>query len=352
VPTTRTRTALLGLLVLLGSRGAPAAAAAPPASTPTTAPGPAAPSTPAPAGVAEIQATHDRALIRDLLAYAARSPKAGDLDQAYMAVFDKVIEHDWFADHEAFAKGYLADRPDGPVRSLAQIVTVMARAQAGDYDAALARFLDLMNGLGKSEQEEFAATFTDSFTASAVGAGQFPVARKAYQALLDRYGESPTLAQKVKDALAGLDRVGKPAPEFTAKDLAGRTVSLDALRGKYVLLDFWATWCAPCVAELPRLQAAYARYHGRGLEVVGVSLDDTKAAVTDFVKARAVAWPQLHSGTCEADLVEAFGVGTIPATFLIDPRGVIVRLELRGPALDKALESLLKAPAGEPRPAR
>lgn len=291
--------------------------------------------------VAEIQAAHDRALISDLATYAEKNPKADDLDQAYLALFETVIEHDWFGDHEAIAQRYLAERPDGPVRSLAQIVSTMARAQAGDYTVALARFKELMSGLGRTEQEEFASNFADSLALSATSAGEFAVSRQVYQALVDRYGDSPTLRQKVNDELARLDRVGKPAPQIEAKDVNGSGFRLDALRGKYVLLDFWATWCAPCVAELPRLQAAHAAYGGRDLEIVGISLDETKTAVTDFVKARSVPWKQLHNASCGADLVEAFGVGTIPATFLIDPKGTVIRLELRGPALDQTLARLL-----------
>ena len=291
--------------------------------------------------VAEIRAAHDRAMVGELAAYVDQNPKADDLDQAYMTLFETAIEHDWFAEHEATARRYLAEHPDGPVRSLAQIVATMARAHAGDYAVALSRFKELMTGLGKTEQEEFAANFADSLASSATAAGEFAVARQVYQTLLDRYGESPTLRQKVTGELARLDRIGKPAPDVVAKDVKGESFRLDGLRGKYVLMDFWATWCAPCVAELPRLQAAHAAYKDRGFEVVGVSLDETKGAVTDFVKARAIPWRQIHNASCEADLVEAFGVGTIPATFLIDPKGTIVRLELRGPALDQALAKLL-----------
>jgi len=76
-----------------------------------------------------------------------------------------------------------------------------------------------------------------------------------------------------------------------------------------------------------------------------VSLDETKEAVTDFVKTRKIRWQQVHNATCGADLVEAYGVGTIPATFLIDPQGIITRLDLRGPALDAALAKIFKEPA-------
>ncbi|WP_435019356.1 redoxin domain-containing protein [Tundrisphaera sp. TA3] len=293
--------------------------------------------------VAEIQAAADRALIRDLLDYLARNPKAVDIDQAYMKVFDKAIEHDWFADNEPVAKAYLANYPDGPVRALAQIVTTMARAQAGKYIEALASYDALMAGLEGPEQEEFASNFADSLAQSATIAGEPAVARQAYETLLKKYGQdSPNLAQKVRDELAHLDLVGKPAPEVKARDIADAPFRLADAKGKYVLVDFWATWCAPCIAELPRLQAAQAKYKDKGLVIVGVSLDESKAAVADFVKARQVDWRQIHNATSDGDLVEAFSVKTIPATFLIDPKGTIVRLDLRGPALDKALEELIK----------
>ncbi len=287
--------------------------------------------------VAALQAKHDRALIKDLTDYVKANPKAEDIDQAYMSMFDKIIEHDWFADHENLAKQYLSDRPEGPVHSLAQIVGTMARAQSNDYAQALSRYSDLMKGLGKTEQEEFASNFADSLASAATGAGEYAVAKRVYQILLERYGDSPTLRQKIRDDLNRLDRIGKPAPEIVAKDVKGNAFRLDSLRGKYVLVDFWATWCAPCIAELPRLQDSYAKYRERGFEIVGVSLDDTKTAVTDFVKARNVPWRQIHNASSEGDVVEAFGVNSIPATFLIDPQGIITRLELRGQTLDQAL---------------
>jgi peroxiredoxin len=298
-----------------------------------------------PGSVSELQAAHDRILMRDLAAYIAAKPKAADLDQAYLALFDKAIEHDWFLEHEETARRYLASFPDGPVRALAQIVATMARAQAGQFGEALQQYQKLMSGLGKAEQEEFAAQFTDSLAQAASTAGAYDIARRVYETLLERYGESPTLRQKVRDDLNRLALVGKPAPRLVVKDLEGNTLRFDELRGRYVLVDFWATWCAPCVAELPRVQAAYAKYHDTGFEVVGVSLDETKAAVQDFVRTRKLPWRQIHNASCGGDLVEAFGVGAIPATFLLDPQGTIIRLELRGPALDQVLAQLLKEPA-------
>ena len=285
---------------------------------------------PAASSVPEILGQHDRALIRDLTAYLNQNPKADDRDQGFAALFNKAIEHDWFADNEEAALRYLKNYPDGPVKALAQIIATMARAQAGRHDEALTRYKELMDGLGKSDQEDFATSFSDTFATSAVSAGEFAIAQQVYKALQQRFPDSPGLRDKVARELERLDRVGKPAPGFEAQDLSGKAVRLESFRGKYVLVDFWATWCAPCIGELPRLQDAYRKYHGAGFEILSVSLDETRTAVTDFVKVRKLPWPQLHNSTAGADLVDAFGVSSIPAAYLLDPDGKIIRLDLRG----------------------
>jgi hypothetical protein len=127
---------------------------------------------PSTTNVAEIQAKHDRAFIRDLTGYLREHPTAVDRDQAYAALFNKAIEHDWFTETEELGKQYLKVDPDGPVKSLAQIVITMARAHAGQFDEALARFRELIQGLNQNDQEEFASSFADSFAARAMSAGE------------------------------------------------------------------------------------------------------------------------------------------------------------------------------------
>jgi thiol-disulfide isomerase/thioredoxin len=225
---------------------------------------------------------------------------------------------------------------------MAQIVATMARAEEGKFAEAAVEFKSLMKALDKQEQEEFASNFADSLASAATVAGEFEVAKQVYEALLDRFSESLPLRAKVKDDLSRIEMVGKPAPNLPVRDRAGVTFKLSEYKGKYVLVDFWATWCAPCLAELPNLQAAYKTYHDKGLDVVSVSLDETTTPLNDFLKTHAMPWRQVHNASAGGDVVDAFGVNTIPATFLIGPDGNVIRLELRGAALNKALANLIK----------
>ncbi|MBL9214249.1 MAG: TlpA family protein disulfide reductase [Opitutaceae bacterium] len=165
------------------------------------------------------------------------------------------------------------------------------------------------------------------------------------------FPKSPVIS-KIDQAIAALEQqaatraklaVGQPFPAFSEKDIEGRTLSLGSYKGSVVLIDFWATWCGPCVAELPNLQAAYKKYHGRGFEIVGISLDQNQQALTSFVKKHQMTWAHYFDGKgWQNKLAQEYGIDSIPATFLLDRNGVIVAKGLRGAALDKKLEELLK----------
>lgn len=143
--------------------------------------------------------------------------------------------------------------------------------------------------------------------------------------------------------LAGEPQVGKMPPPLDVPDLDGRAISLSDYRGRLVLVDFWATWCGPCLAELPNVEALYARYHANGLEVIGVSLDSDLNALRAFVKEKNMPWRQ----ACDAmgwksTIAERWHVQGIPATFLIGRDGTIVALNARGRHLESLVEQHLK----------
>ena len=139
--------------------------------------------------------------------------------------------------------------------------------------------------------------------------------------------------------------VGATFKDFEAQDLAGHPLSVSAYKGKVLLVDFWATWCVPCVAELPNVKKAYEEYHAKGLEIIGISLDEDKQTLSDFVKTNNVPWPQYFDGKrWTNDLVLKYAVSSIPATFLLDRNGKIVAKNdtLREKGLGEELAKLLK----------
>lgn len=114
---------------------------------------------------------------------------------------------------------------------------------------------------------------------------------------------------------------GAKAPEIGLKDLSGKTIDLASLAGKVVILDFWATWCAPCREEMPELQKFYKKYNAKGLEIVGISVDKTPEGIKDFVSKLKVTFPIVHDDGHK--VADKYSPPRMPSSYIIDRKGVV-----------------------------
>jgi thiol-disulfide isomerase/thioredoxin len=132
---------------------------------------------------------------------------------------------------------------------------------------------------------------------------------------------------------------GKEFPDFSAKDaLTGAEFSLSDLRGKVVLIDFWATWCGPCVRELPNVKRAHRRYKRQGLEIVSISLDKDRKRFESFVRKKRMSWHHvMEGGGWNSRLAKKYGINSIPRMLVLDPNGVCITDDARGSRLHEAI---------------
>ena len=139
--------------------------------------------------------------------------------------------------------------------------------------------------------------------------------------------------------------IGVVAPDFTQKDPNGKPVKLSDFRGKYLLIDFWASWCAPCRQENPNVVKAYAQFKNKNFEILGVSLDNPTArtAWLNAIEKDKLTWPQVSDlQGWKNQVALLYGVESIPQNFLLDPKGVIIAKNLRGEELISTLSNTLK----------
>ena len=241
---------------------------------------------------------------------------------------------------------------------MAALVQVLARTDKGEHDLAIGDLRGIFRHAaaggneGRPQDTELALAVGEALLARLIHDGRYDIARKLCDLACDE--ESPAAVKDhFEDRMARIDLVGKPAPPIAGTDVDGKPVSLAELKGKVVLIDFWATWCPPCIAAIPNLKALSQKYQDRGLVIIGVNVDamheDIKEAdtaiqhVRRFLVKHRVGWINLQSGKGAGDFATAYRVEQIPASFLVGRDGSVVAVDQHGEMLERAVVSALDA---------
>ncbi|QDU42937.1 Thiol-disulfide oxidoreductase ResA [Symmachiella dynata] len=290
----------------------------------------------------EVLEKHRQATFIDVGKYVDEHPDADDLESAYFHLFREGLMHDMEVQAAPYAESYLKRKDQNPAMSnLAQRVRCMSFATEGDFEEAFAVFESLLSQ-ARPQSADAMLSLGFVLASKARFANKVGISRDIYEQLSAKFPFNQKVTRMVQTGLIKHDLLDKPAPKIGVRDMEGKLVEWEQYKGKVVLVDFWATWCGPCIEEMPNLKKTYADLHDKGFEIIGINRDEDSEQVKAFLKTAGMKWPQILDKIDEFDLDKKFDAVMLPSTYLVDRNGILVQFDMRGAEIRTQVEQLLK----------
>ena len=269
-------------------------------------------------------------LVKKSRGFVAAHPDFKRVDEVYYLLGNALVQLDRIEEGIQIFQELVENRPDDRYVQSCLLELGLAYDKIGKHDEANGVYQQLVNHpkYAKRSQAQRAKKILE-------------------QERTERKGDlpKPPSAQSAP-GMNSSEWTGKPASDFHVTDLNGEALSLEQYRGQVVLLDFWATWCPPCIAEIPNVKKTYEKYKDQKFQIVGISLDRSKEPLEAYIEKEGLAW--LHYWDNIGKVSNLYKVQTIPSTFLIDGEGVIRKTNLPGHALEHAVAELVNENLTQP----
>ncbi len=294
---------------------------------------------------------HDRAGFLAARDWATANPDHPEAHDAHAWCYSTAYERGWYADVLALSERLIAaESVSDELRKRARQLRCLGLAATGDSDAAIDAWGELLKGVRlRAPNETLDVAF--SLSAQLQIAGDAAAAQEVLKSTANAFFLNEEIRTLCDRRIAKLLLLGSMAEDFSWVDVTGNAGRLGDLRGRFVLVDFWATNCAPCLADLPALKSVYHRFRERGFQIVGLSLDRTEQEVRQFQSERRIGWPLALVTSSGENPREKYRVVTIPATFLLDSEGKIVLVDGTARDVGLMLEKLTAESSATIRPA-
>lgn len=279
----------------------------------------------------------EKSKMKAVMKFVEENPESDDLEDAYALVFKMAINLNEVGTVVPLAKKYLEG--DGNIaEAKANAILIYDLMNKGELEAAADRFATMIQ-FGARRDPNTVGSCGFYLADDAQLANKPEIAKEVLKAMVERLPLLPSFNAVCQQKIKKLDLVNNPAPELTVTDLEESPVKVSDYEGKVLLIDFWGTFCQPCIKEFPGIVELYEKYHEQGLEVVGISLDDSQDSVEVFQEEHRLPWRLSLGVTDENATLDRYFVTSIPATYLVGRDGKVLAVDLRGSSLRKAIEA-------------